>query len=55
MSQGMQRTSRTTLTQEAGYRFEDFCVVTQAVRHGTPVEVEVAGLPPAASETGGST
>jgi len=34
--------------------FEDFCLVTQAVRHGTPVEVEIAGLP-AAIDPGGST
>lgn len=28
--------------------YEDFCVVTQAVRHGVPVEVQVEGAPPAA-------
>jgi len=29
--------------------FEDFCVVTEAVRHGVPVEVQVDGMPRAAS------
>lgn len=29
--------------------FEDFCVVTQAVRHGVPVEVQVDGIPHAAA------
>lgn len=29
--------------------YEDFCVVTQAVRHGLPVEVRVEGVPPAAA------
>lgn len=29
--------------------YEDFCVVTQAVRHGVPVEVRVEGAPPAAA------
>jgi organic hydroperoxide reductase OsmC/OhrA len=29
--------------------FEDFCVVTQAVRQGVPVEVQVDGMPPAAA------
>ena len=29
--------------------YEDFCVVTQAVRHGLPVEVRVEGAPPAAA------
>jgi organic hydroperoxide reductase OsmC/OhrA len=28
--------------------FEDFCVVTQAVRSGVPVEVQVDGAPPTA-------
>jgi organic hydroperoxide reductase OsmC/OhrA len=27
--------------------FEDFCVVTEAVRHGVPVEVRVDGMPSA--------
>jgi organic hydroperoxide reductase OsmC/OhrA len=29
--------------------FEDFCVVTEAVRHGVPVEVRVDGMPSAAA------
>ncbi len=29
--------------------FEDFCVITQAVRQGVPVEVQVDGMPPAAA------
>jgi len=29
--------------------YEDFCVVTQAVRHGVPVEVRVEGPPPVAA------
>ena len=29
--------------------FEDFCVVTQAVRQGVPVEVQVDGMPSAAA------
>ena len=29
--------------------FEDFCVVTEAVRHGVPVEVQVDGMARAAS------
>ncbi len=29
--------------------FEDFCVVTQAVRQGVPVDVRVDGMPPAAA------
>lgn len=33
--------------------FEDFCVVTQAVRHGVPVEVKVEGIPPAAARKRG--
>ena len=28
--------------------FEDFCVVTQAVQHGVPVEIQVEGIPSAA-------
>lgn len=28
--------------------FEDFCVVTQAVQHGVPVEIQVEGMPWAA-------
>ena len=33
--------------------FEDFCVVTQAVQHGVPVEVRVDGMPsPAAGQEG---
>lgn len=28
--------------------FEDFCVVTQAVQHGVPVEIQVEGMPSAA-------
>lgn len=28
--------------------YEDFCAVTQAVRNGVPVEVQVNGIPPAA-------
>ena len=33
--------------------FEDFCVVTEAVRHGVPVEVRVDGIPSATAGTGG--
>ncbi len=29
--------------------FEDFCVVTQAVQHGVPVEIQVEGMPSAAA------
>jgi organic hydroperoxide reductase OsmC/OhrA len=29
--------------------FEDFCVVTQAVRQGVSVEVQVGGMPSAAA------
>ena len=33
--------------------FEDFCIVTQAVRDGVPIEVQVDGVPPASGGAGG--
>ncbi len=33
--------------------FEDFCVVTEAVRHGVPVEVRVDGVASTAAGSGG--
>ena len=33
--------------------FESFCVVTESVRHGVPVNVEVQGVPSAAEGSGG--
>ena len=34
--------------------FEDFCLVTQAVRHGVPVDVRVDDVPVAAPDAGGN-
>ena len=34
--------------------FEDFCLVTQAVRHGVPVDVRVDGVPLTAANAGGN-
>jgi uncharacterized OsmC-like protein len=34
--------------------FEDFCLVTQAVRHGVPVDVRVDGVPVPAKNSGGN-
>ncbi|HSB71728.1 MAG TPA: OsmC family protein [Candidatus Methylomirabilis sp.] len=34
--------------------FESFCVVTESVRHGVPVSVEVDGVPPASEGAGGA-
>ena len=39
----------TTMAQRCLQIFEDFCVVTEAVRHGVPVEVQVDGMPRVAS------
>ncbi len=33
--------------------FESFCVVTESIRHGVPVQVEVDGVPSATGGTGG--
>ena len=33
--------------------FESFCVVTESVRHGLPVTVEVDGVPSASEDVGG--
>ncbi len=37
-----------TKAQRCVQLFEDFCVVTQAIRQGVPVEVQVDGMPSAA-------
>jgi len=33
---------------------EDFCLVTQAVRHGVPVDVRIDGVTLAAADSGGN-